>query len=190
MRSLFSRRPLVSSVRRYIMYFYILILNHLYFVIVRNPLATRLLDSGTTLLLIGSDAFKMYQNYTGAVFDNATAMLRLTPKQFNNLQSLYFTVGPMRDLMPFFIHLTIPHANELKPQTTFELTPNAQAWPRNLNDFIGGTNDSVYLIVGDIGPFGTPGLDFINGFTWLCVCVLSLSTCFPPSFYFSLTSRY
>lgn len=52
-------------------------------------------------------------------------------------------------------------------QTTFEFTPNAQAWPRALNTLIGGTNDFVYLIVSSIGTNSGSGLDFINGFAFL-----------------------
>ena len=116
--------------------------------------------------------------------DDATGFLRLTPKQYDNLQSIYITVESVRDLKPFFIHLTIPHANELKPQKTFELTANAQAWPRNLNQFINGTSDNVYIIVGDIGTPSGKGFDFIDGQCFLCVYVLSLSTCFPLFFLF------
>lgn len=49
-----------------------------------------------------------------------------------------------------------------EPQTTFELTPNAQLWPRSLNSAIGGTDDGLYLIVGDIGHNSSQGLDFIS----------------------------
>ena len=50
---------------------------------------------------------------------------------------------------------------------TFELTPNAQLWPRSLNSLIGGTAGTIYLIVGDIGTNSGSGLDFINGQTFL-----------------------
>ena len=52
-------------------------------------------------------------------------------------------------------------------QVEFELTANAQAWPRNLNADIGGNANSVYLIVNDLGTPSGEGLDFINGFTFL-----------------------
>ncbi|KAI0078070.1 acid protease [Panus rudis PR-1116 ss-1] len=102
-------------------------------------------DTGTTLLLIASDALATYQSLTGAVPDNNTGLLRLTPDQFSNLESLFFTIG----------------------DETFEFTPNAQAWPRALNAAIGGTDDFVYLIVGDIGSLSGEGLDFIDGMTFL-----------------------
>ena len=47
-------------------------------------------------------------------------------------------------------------------QTIFELTPNAQLWPRSLNEDIGGSADGIYLIVGDLGSNSGEGLDFIS----------------------------
>ncbi|TFY81525.1 hypothetical protein EWM64_g2487 [Hericium alpestre] len=104
-----------------------------------------IVDTGTTLVLIASDAFSRYRSATGGVEDNNTGLLRLSTSQFNNLQSLSFTTGG----------------------TTFELTANAQAWPRSLNTAIGGTSNNVYLIVNDVGTPSGEGLDFINGFTFL-----------------------
>lgn len=40
-----------------------------------------------------TDAFDAYQNVTGAVLDPTTGLLRLTPDQFANLQSLFFQIG-------------------------------------------------------------------------------------------------
>lgn len=48
---------------------------------------------GTTLLLLASNAITLYQRATGAVLDNNTGLLRLTPAQFANLQSLFFTTN-------------------------------------------------------------------------------------------------
>jgi len=47
------------------------------------------------------------------------------------------------------------------------MTANAQIWPRALNAAIGGSANSVYLIVGNIGTPSGEGLDFINGMTFL-----------------------
>ncbi|KAH9885224.1 acid protease [Cubamyces lactineus] len=104
-----------------------------------------IVDTGTTLTLIATDALQRYQRATGAVADRATGLLRLTTAQFENLQSLFFTINGVK----------------------FELTPNAQIWPRALNTEIGGNANSVYLIVGDIGTRTGAGLDFINGLTFL-----------------------
>ncbi|PIL28667.1 transporter [Ganoderma sinense ZZ0214-1] len=102
-------------------------------------------DTGTTLLLIATDAFDTYQNLTGATLDSTTGLLRLDPDQVGNLQSLFFHIG----------------------DNVLEFTPNAQMWPRALNSAIGGDADSVFLIVNDIGSLSGEGLDFIDGMTFL-----------------------
>ncbi|EPQ54402.1 acid protease [Gloeophyllum trabeum ATCC 11539] len=107
--------------------------------------ASGIVDTGTTLLLIATDAFQAYQKATGATLDQSTGLLTLSESQFNNLQSLYFNLGG----------------------TTFELTPNAQIWPRNLNSTIGGEEGKIYLIVSDLGSMSGSGLDFIDGFGFL-----------------------
>ena len=55
----------------------------------------------------------------------------------------------------------------LSPQVKFELTANAQIWPRSLNTPIGGTAGDIYLIVADSGSNSGSGLDFILGQTFL-----------------------
>ena len=50
----------------------------------------------------------------------------------------------------------------------FELTPNAQIWPRSQNGDINGTADGIYLVVGDLGTnLSTSGVDFILGIYFL-----------------------
>jgi hypothetical protein len=58
-------------------------------------------------------------------------------------------------------------------QKTFELTANAQLWPRTFNSQIGGAPNQAYLIVSDLGDIGIPELEFINGFTFLYVITAS-----------------
>ncbi|KAK7680346.1 hypothetical protein QCA50_016586 [Cerrena zonata] len=102
-------------------------------------------DTGTTLLLIATDAFQAYQAATGAEADPDIGLLRLTPDQFDKLESLFFTIG----------------------KETYEFTANAQIWPRALNAAIGGTDDFVYLIINDIGTPSGYGMDFIDGMSFL-----------------------
>ncbi|KAL5492342.1 hypothetical protein ACEPAI_3789 [Sanghuangporus weigelae] len=104
-----------------------------------------ILDTGTTLLLLATDAFNRYKSLTGATYDQGTGLLMISSSQYQNLQSLYFQVNKAK----------------------FELTPNAQIWPRSLNTYIGGTNQNIYLIVSDLGTNSGRGLDFINGYTFL-----------------------
>ncbi|KAH9903125.1 family A1 protease [Cubamyces lactineus] len=109
------------------------------------PMTAGVTDTGTTLLLIASDAFATYQSLTGGVLDPTTGLLRITPEQFANLKSLFFHIG----------------------MNTFEFTPNAQIWPRAINSAIGGTDDAIYLVINDIGTPSGSGLDFIDGMTFL-----------------------
>ncbi|KAF8330517.1 aspartic peptidase A1 [Amanita rubescens] len=104
-----------------------------------------IVDTATTMILIASDAFTKYQQATGATMDSTTSMLTLSSSQFANLESLFFHIG----------------------DTAFELTANAQIWPRALNTAIGGTAGNIYLIVGDNRSNSGAGLDFVNGYTFL-----------------------
>ncbi|KAG6877019.1 hypothetical protein C0992_011041 [Termitomyces sp. T32_za158] len=104
-----------------------------------------IVDTGTTLTLIATDAFEKYRKAVGAILDPDTGMLRINKTQVDQLQNLVFQIEGVN----------------------FELTPNAQLWPRSLNTAIGGSNDYLYLIVADIGTPSGSGLDFINGYTFL-----------------------
>ncbi|KAJ8495267.1 hypothetical protein ONZ51_g1815 [Trametes cubensis] len=104
----------------------------------------------TTLLtgnpgIFDSDALDAYVAATGAVFDEATGFYRITPAQYANLQSMFFTING----------------------GVFEFTANAQIWPRSLNSLIGGSSSFVYLIIGDIGTPSGSGLDIINGMMFM-----------------------
>lgn len=51
-------------------------------------------------------------------------------------------------------------------QKTFTLTPNAQIWPRSLNNLIGGDRNDIFLIVQDLGQASNL-FSFVNGYTFL-----------------------
>ncbi|KAG2124020.1 aspartic peptidase domain-containing protein [Suillus clintonianus] len=104
-----------------------------------------IVDTGTTLILIASNAFSTYQSATGATLDRRTGLLRITSTQYSALQNLNFNIG----------------------SNTYALTPNGQIWPRALNTYIGGTSTYIYLVVNSIGAPSGQGLDFINGYTFL-----------------------
>ncbi|OCH89117.1 family A1 protease [Obba rivulosa] len=104
-----------------------------------------IVDTGTSLLLLASDALGCYVNATGAILDPDTGLYALPEAQFVNLESLYFTIG----------------------ENTYELTPDAQIWPRTLNAAINGTDDNIYLIVGDNHHLSGSGIDFTLGLVWL-----------------------
>ncbi|KAM6493211.1 aspartic peptidase A1 [Amanita muscaria] len=104
-----------------------------------------IVDTGTTLILIASNAFATYKSLTGGVLDANTGLLKITASQYSALKPLNFNINGV----------------------TFPLTANAQIWPRSLNTAIGGTATSIYLVVASIGAPSGQGLDFIDGYTFL-----------------------
>ncbi|KAF8170922.1 aspartic peptidase domain-containing protein [Pholiota molesta] len=109
-----------------------------------------IVDTGTTLLLIATDAFNTYQTNTGATLDQTTGLLTVTDDQLSNLQSLFFKIG----------------------STTFEFTANAQVWPRSLNSTLGGAAGKNYLIVSDLGNNSYESI-FIDSFFIKLACQIS-----------------
>ncbi|KIK68767.1 hypothetical protein GYMLUDRAFT_68600 [Collybiopsis luxurians FD-317 M1] len=104
---------------------------------------TGVIDTGTTLLYLPTDTFNAYINSTGGVFDQTTGLYEITEDQYNALEDLVFTIGG----------------------TDFPLTPNAQIWPRTLNENIGGEQGKIYLNAVSTEPVN--GLSFINGYVFL-----------------------
>ncbi|OCH89114.1 acid protease [Obba rivulosa] len=104
-----------------------------------------IVDTGSSLLFLASDAFARYAQVTNATADQVTGLLALPIDRFGNLESLFFNIGG----------------------TTYEFTADAQIWPRALNADIGGTDDNVYLIVADNGVHSGSGHDFTLGLVWL-----------------------
>lgn len=92
-----------------------------------------------------SEAYGLYVMSTGALLDKTTGLLKIDLERYNKLKSLFFTVE----------------------DRTYEFNANAQAWPRALNHLIGGDNDSVYLIVTDLGPDLSKEMGFVAGMTFL-----------------------
>ena len=104
-----------------------------------------IVDSGTTLLLLSTDALKKYLSSTGAEVDKITGLPSVTGDQYSKMENLFVSVG----------------------EATYELVPDAQRWPGGLNTDIGGNSSSIYLAVGDIGSQSRQGLDFILGMAFL-----------------------
>jgi len=98
-----------------------------------------IVDTGTSLVLLATDAYRAYQRATGAYPDKATGLLKIDDP--SKLKSLFFTIGHRK----------------------LELTANAQIWPRILNSKINGTKDGTYLIIGDTGYHPGFNIDFILG---------------------------
>ncbi|KAJ6611442.1 acid protease [Mycena sp. CBHHK59/15] len=104
-----------------------------------------IMDTGTTLVMIASDAFEEYRKQTGATMDQSLGLLTVTEEQYNNMQSMYFDIGGVK----------------------YEFTKNAQIFPRSMNASLGSPEDKICLIIADMGTLSGQGLDFINGFAFL-----------------------
>ena len=87
-----------------------------------------IVDSGTTLTLLASDAFEEYICDTSATLDTYNQMYYITPQQFNELSNLDFTIGGR----------------------TYTMIPDAQIWPRRLNYLINGDANKIYLAIGSV----------------------------------------
>lgn len=74
-----------------------------------------------------SPAFAAYVNATGAVLNQTVGFYSVTPAQFAAMKSLHFRIN----------------------NNTFDLTPDAQIWPRSKNSEINGTTNGIYLIIVD-----------------------------------------
>jgi cathepsin E len=109
------------------------------------PVTAGIIDSGTSLILLATDAYTAYKQATGAIEDANTGLLTITSDQFGALQSLFFTIY----------------------SETFEITANAQIFPRSLNSQIGGDSGKIYLIIGNLGSPTGSGMDFILGKAFL-----------------------
>jgi cathepsin E len=70
------------------------------------PLASGILDTGTTLVLLASDFFEAYKDATGAVLDEQTGLLKLTKAQFAQLETFYIAAGDVSHL-DFRLHLSM-----------------------------------------------------------------------------------
>jgi len=104
-----------------------------------------IVDTGTTLVLLATNAFDAYKSAIGATLDEDTGLLKVSTKNFDKMTNLNFVIGG----------------------ETFALTPDAQLWPVGLNGDIGGESGVLYLVVNDLGTPSGEGLDFINGQTFL-----------------------
>ena len=91
------------------------------------------------------DTYDCYVKATGAVYDNTTQLLRISVEQYNNLQSLFFTID----------------------DTSYELNANAQVSPRTLNTLQGGDTDHLYLVVFDLGHYDFAAQGFTVGMAFL-----------------------
>lgn len=115
--------------------------------------------------MVPTAALEKYQSATGGVFDSNTGLLAITQPQYSSLKPLSFKIG----------------------DTSYDLSPNAQIWPRSLNTVIGGNSTAIYLVLADFGDLNNPGFDFVNGyvFLWVYSPLLPSSGDVEPAVYYS-----
>ncbi|KAJ7274233.1 acid protease [Mycena rebaudengoi] len=109
------------------------------------PPCAGIVDTGTTLCMLATQAFQAYQKATGAVMDNSLGLLTVTEEQYAKMQSMCFNIGSVK----------------------YEFTKNAQIFPRSMNAVLGAPPNKICLIMADMGELSGQGLDFINGFAFL-----------------------
>jgi hypothetical protein len=91
------------------------------------------------------DAYKKYIKETGAILDTTANFLKINLDQYEKLQPLYFNIE----------------------DRIYEFNANAQIWPRALNGVIGGTKDSIYLIVSELDADLSKDVGFVAGTAFL-----------------------
>ena len=94
--------------------------------------------------------------------DKATGFLTISPSDYAALKPLSFNINGVCYCLPFLYHVA-----DIDVQKIFDLTPNAQTWPRPLNSVIDGKAGTIYLAVGDLGWPSGRGFDFVNGYVFL-----------------------
>ncbi|KAH7878512.1 aspartic peptidase A1 [Lentinula edodes] len=111
---------------------------------------TCVVDTGTTLLMLPEDAVTTYQDLIGATLDPTTGLLSINEAQLSNLTTLSF-IG-----------------TDINGETQhFDLTPNAQLFPRAFNTEIGGSADDILLITASSGSNDASTIDCIMGQSFL-----------------------
>ncbi|KAG2067469.1 family A1 protease, partial [Suillus decipiens] len=104
-----------------------------------------IVDCGCTFIYLATDAYDRYKAATGGIVNEANGLLQISLAEYDALSDLNFHIG----------------------EQIYRLIPNAQIWPRSLNEKIEGGANDIFLIVK---PLTTPtgaGCDFINGYVFL-----------------------
>ncbi|KAG2065149.1 acid protease [Suillus decipiens] len=103
-----------------------------------------IMDCGTTFLYLAIDAYEKYEDITGGIVNPANGLLQISLQQYRQLRDLKFHVG----------------------NNIYKLIPNAQIWPRSLNERIGAGVNDIYLVVKSLRTHTGAGCDFINGYVF------------------------
>ncbi|KAG2066417.1 aspartic peptidase A1 [Suillus decipiens] len=104
-----------------------------------------IVDSGCTFLYLAIDAYERYRAVTGGTLNPANGLLQISLQQYNNLYDLEFHTGTIN----------------------LKLVPNAQIWPRSLNNKINGGENDIFLVVKSLATPTGAGFNFVNGYVFL-----------------------
>ena len=63
------------------------------------PTTAGIVDTGTTLILLATDAYKAYVSATGATPDSSTGLLTISNSQYSQLESLFFEAGGVSSML-------------------------------------------------------------------------------------------
>ncbi|KAG2073363.1 family A1 protease [Suillus decipiens] len=104
-----------------------------------------MVDSGCTFLYLSIDAYERYRAATGGTLNPANGLLQISLQQYNQLHDLEFHTGTI--LLSF--------------------VPNAQIWPRSLNNKIQGGDNDIFLIVKSLPTAASAEYAFVSGYVFL-----------------------
>ncbi|KAG2067419.1 acid protease [Suillus decipiens] len=104
-----------------------------------------IVDCGSTFLYLAVDAYERYKAVTGGILNPANGFLQISPQRYDRLLDLEIHIG----------------------DSNWKLIPNAQIWPRSLNEKIEGGANDIFLIVKALKTRSGAGYDFINGYVFI-----------------------
>ncbi|CUA76459.1 Polyporopepsin [Rhizoctonia solani] len=110
-----------------------------------QPLSAGIADTGTTLILITEQAFRAYAgSIPGSRIDPTSELLEIPEASLNRMKSFYFVINGR----------------------SYELTPDAQIWPRRLNRFMKGKQGAYYSVISSLN--GSDGqIGFVMGYVFM-----------------------
>ncbi|KAG2066053.1 aspartic peptidase A1 [Suillus decipiens] len=104
-----------------------------------------IIDCGCTFLYLATDAYERYRAATGGTLNPVNGLLQISLQQYNELSNLEFHyIGRI-----------------------LRFVPNAQIWPRSLNQKINGGDNDIFLVVKSLSTPTSAGFNFINGYVFL-----------------------
>ncbi|KAG2067462.1 acid protease, partial [Suillus decipiens] len=83
-----------------------------------------IVDCGCTFIYLATDAYDRYKAATGGIVNEANGLLQISLAEYDALSDLNFHIG----------------------EQIYPLIPNAQIWPRSLNEKIEGGANDIFLI--------------------------------------------